>query len=99
MVKYIIFLQQLEAEQFIQQINICMGYPNSTGTERYAIVDVICTQDEITKEWVESGFGVEIKDYILDCLDETQKENIIILDDTIVFCDSLPSNDVVTIEP
>jgi hypothetical protein len=96
MVKYIIFAHPAQADMFIYNINRCMGYPNDTGTETYAYVDVMCAQDEETQEWQEIGWGVEIKDFILDCIDEMQKGYIITLDETICACASLQEQNILS---
>jgi hypothetical protein len=79
MVKYIIFLQKPEAELFIQWINDCMNFPDSSGTETYGYPELICEYDEETGQFWQLGWGVEILDSILDCLTEQQKSDILIL--------------------
>ncbi len=86
MVKYIIFLQKPEAEQFIQQINSCMGYPNDSGTITYANPDLMCEYDEQTGETWEMGWGVEILDDIIPCMTEQQQSDILILPANINSC-------------
>jgi hypothetical protein len=79
MVKYIIFLQKPEAELFIQWINDCMNYPDSSGTETYAFPDLMCEYDEATGQSWQIGWGVQILDSIMDCLSEQQIADILIL--------------------
>lgn len=79
MVKYIIFLQKTEAELFIQWINDCMNYPDSSGTETYGFPDLMCEYDEFTGESWQMGWGVQILDSIMDCLTEQQIADILIL--------------------
>jgi hypothetical protein len=86
MVKYIIFLQEPEAQAFIQQINTCKGYPNSSGTETYAYPDLMCEYDEQTNQTWPLGWGVEILDSITDCLTEQQIADILILPANINAC-------------
>jgi hypothetical protein len=78
MVKYIIFLQKPEAEQFIQQINTCMRYP-SDGTTTYAYPDLMCEYDEQTGQSWQLGWGVEILDFIIPCMTEQQIADTFIL--------------------
>lgn len=78
MVKYIIFLQKPEAEQFIQQINTCMGYP-SDGTTTYAYPDLMCEYDEATGQSWQLGWGVEILDFIIPCMTEQQIADTFVL--------------------
>jgi hypothetical protein len=79
MVKYIIFLQKPEAEQFIQQINTCKGYPDSSGTDTYGFPDLMCEYDEQTGQSWPLGWGVQILDSIIDCMTEQQIADILIL--------------------
>lgn len=79
MVKYIIFLQKPEAELFIQWVNDCMNYPDSSGTETYAFPDLMCEYDEATGQSWQIGWGVQILDSIMDCLTEQQIADILIL--------------------
>lgn len=75
MVNYIIFLQKPEAEDFIQQINTCMGYPNE-NTTTYSEPDLMCEYDESTGSSWNIGWGVQILDYIIPCMTEEQKADI-----------------------
>lgn len=86
MVKYIIFIDKLEADAFIQRINECMGYPNSTGTETYSISQNVCVSDVNTEEISSIGWGVQIRDYINDCLTEEEKTKVLPLPDNVCFC-------------
>jgi hypothetical protein len=86
MVKYIIFLQKPEAEQFIQQIDTCLGYPNDSGTITYAYPDLMCEYDEATGESWQIGWGVELLDDVIPCMTEQQVADILILPANINSC-------------
>lgn len=75
MVNYIVFLQKPEAEDFIQQINTCMGYPDG-NTTTYSEPDLMCEYDFSTGESWNIGWGVQILDYIIPCMTEEQKADI-----------------------
>lgn len=84
--KFIIFLTYNEGVQFIEQINSCMGYP-SDGTITYYTQPVeMCEFDLITGNKILIGFGVPIKDFILDCMSEEQISEILILPSNINTC-------------
>jgi hypothetical protein len=79
MEQYIIFNIQQEAIDLINQINTCMGWPNSQ-TETWMIQpDVICSFDFQTGDKVQIGYGIIINDTIYNCLTEIQKTEVFVL--------------------
>lgn len=86
MVNYLIFLYEQEAIDFITQINNCMGYPKDGTLTYYGLPDVMCEYDSITGDSLQIGYGIQIKDFIFDCLTTEQKSNIMILPDNINTC-------------
>lgn len=88
MVKYLIFLEEQEAVDFVEQINTCMGYPATGTTTYWGIPDVMCEYDELTGETLQIGYGIIIKDFILGCLTQQQLDDILILPANINCCES-----------
>lgn len=86
MVKYLIFLQEQEAIDFVDQVNTCMGYPSTGTTTYYGSPDLMCEYDELTNQKQEIGYGIMIKDFILDCLTQQQLDDILILPANINCC-------------
>lgn len=86
MVNYLIFLYEYEAVNLIQQIDSCMGYPQTGTTTYYGQPDLMCEYDSETNTKQEIGFGIQIKDFVYNCLTEEQKSNIIILPNNINTC-------------
>lgn len=86
MVKYIIFLEENEAYDLIDKINICKGWP-SNGTITYLNApDFMCEFDLSNGNKIEIGYGIEIKDFVMDCLNEEEISEIMILPSNINTC-------------
>jgi hypothetical protein len=84
--QYILFINEQDAMDFNQQINDCMGWP-SDGTDTWMIApDNLCEFDLTTGEKLNIGYGIVIKDRIIDCLTEAQKREILILPSNINDC-------------
>jgi hypothetical protein len=90
-VKYIIYIEKTEAEDLIERINQCLGFPNDSGTITYSSVDNMCEYDSENDETVNLGWGVQILDYALECLTEEEKGNVFILPDNINTCAAFKS--------
>lgn len=88
MVKFLIFLYQSEALDFISQINSCLGLPSGGTTTYWGEPVLMCEYDEQTGDKLEIGYGIPIEDLILDCMTEEQISDIIILPNNINACDS-----------
>ena len=84
--KYIIFLNQQEATDLIVQINSCMGFPKEGTNTWQDTPDFMCEFDLTTGDKTSIGYGVIIKDEILDCLTEQQKSEVLILPSNINTC-------------
>lgn len=77
--EYIIFLQEQEAIDLINQINTCMGWPND-GTNTWMVTpDSMCEFDLQTGDKLSIGYGIIIKDRIYNCLTEEQKLEVFVL--------------------
>lgn len=84
---YILFTTSEEAMTFNQQINDCMGWPDGQGTNTWVeIPDDMCEFDLTTGDKISIGYGIVIKDRIIDCLTEAQKREILILPSNINTC-------------
>lgn len=84
--QYIIFINEQEAIDLINQINTCMGYP-SDGTITWQVSpDDMCEFDLATGEKLPIGYGVIIKDRIIDCLTEEQLTEVFTLPSNINTC-------------
>lgn len=86
--EYIIYSTITPASQLISQINQCMGFPTADGLTQTWMVspDAICEFNLETGEKTQIGEGVIIKDEILSCLTDTQKQEIISLQGNINLC-------------
>jgi hypothetical protein len=72
----------------ISQIDSCKGFPTPDGlTKTWQLTpSPICEFNLETGEKTQIGYGVVIKDEILDCLTEVQKQEIILLQGNINLC-------------
>jgi hypothetical protein len=91
--EYIIFIQEQDAIDLINQINICMGWPSDGTITWQETPDLMCEFDLNTGQKIEIGYGVIIKDRIVNCLTELQKSEILILPSNINTCVYNPVND------
>lgn len=90
MVEYIIFLQEQEALDLIQKIDTCMGWP-SDGTNTWQDgADIMCEFDLATGDKQNIGYGVMIKDQIIDCLSEEELSEVFTLPSNINTCSWVP---------
>ena len=86
MVNYIIYPDIQGANNLINQINICKGWP-SDGTNTWMTEpDWMCEFDLQSGEKTSIGYGVIIKDVIMDCLTEQQKSEVFSLPSNINTC-------------
>jgi hypothetical protein len=86
-IQYLIFINEYEAVDMINQINTCMGWPDGEGTITWMIdPDYMCEFDLTTGQKLPIGYGIEITDRIIDCLTPTQKREILILPSNINTC-------------
>ena len=91
--KYIILINEQDAIDLIQQINICMGWPSDGTITWQDGPDVMCEFDLSTGEKILIGYGIEIQDRILHCLTEEQLSEVFILPSNINTCVYNPLND------
>lgn len=84
--KYIIFLNQQEATNLIAQINTCKGFPSGGTITWQDSPDFMCEFDLTTGDKTSIGYGVIIKDDIMDCLTEQQKSEVLVLPSNINTC-------------
>lgn len=91
--EYIVYVDSQNAENLISQINQCKGFPTSDGltTTWMSSPNTICEFNLETGEKSQIGYGVVIKDEILSCLNETQKQEIITLQGNINLCSWVPT--------
>jgi hypothetical protein len=86
-IQYLIFINDYEAVDLINQINTCMSWPDDQGTITWMInPDAMCEFDLQTGQKLPIGYGVEITDRIIDCLTPAQKKEILILPSNINTC-------------
>ncbi len=86
MVKYIIYPDVTSATDLINQINTCMGWP-SDGTNTWMIEpDWMCDFDLQTGDKTSIGYGVGIKDRIIECLTPEQLSEVFELPSNINTC-------------
>ena len=85
--QYIIFINEQEAIDLINQINTCKGWPDNQGNITWMIQpDSMCEFDLTTGDKLAIGYGVIIDDRIIDCLTEIQKTEILTLPSNINTC-------------
>lgn len=91
--EYIIFINEQEAIDLINQINTCMGWPDGNGTITWQVLpDNMCEFDLTTGDKLPIGYGVIIQDRIIDCLTEEQKGEVFVLPSNINTCVWNPTN-------
>lgn len=87
MVEYIIYLEEQEAIDFINRINLCMGWPDEEGTITWMTEpDLMCEFDLQTGNKINIGYGVIIKERIIDCLSEEELSEVFTLPSNINTC-------------
>ena len=84
--KYIIFPFIEEANNLINQINTCMGWPSNGTITWQDTPDAMCEFNLSTGEKLPIGYGVIIKDQIMNCLTEEQKTEVFELPSNINTC-------------
>jgi hypothetical protein len=72
---------ELEANELIGQINLCLGLPNNIGTLTWANPIHFCYSGNTEYGWV-----VVIQEQCLDCLTNTQKLQIVELPTEVIVC-------------
>ena len=90
--QYIIFINELEAIDLINQINTCMGWPNDGTITWQVSPDNMCEFDLTTGDKLPIGYGVIIKDRIIDCLTEEQLTEVFTLPSNINTCIFTPKS-------
>jgi len=91
-IQYIIFIDEQEAIDLINQINTCKGWP-SDGTDTWMTrPDQMCEFNLETGDKISIGSGVIIQDRILDCLTEEQKSEVFVIPSNINTCSWNPIN-------
>ncbi len=90
--EYIVYASSNSAEQLINEINQCKGWPSEDGFTLtwMANPNTICEFNLETGEQTQIGYGVVIKDEIIECLTEAQKLEIITLEGNINLCSWIP---------
>lgn len=91
--EYIIFINEQEAIDLINQINICMGWPGDGTITWQDTPDLMCEFDLATGDKIQIGYGVIIKDRIIDCLTEEQLTEVFTIPSNINTCMYNPLND------
>jgi hypothetical protein len=86
MVKYIIFLEEQEASTLISRINTCMGFPNDIAQTWQIAPDSMCEFDLETGNKLPIGYGVLIKDRIIDCLTTEEQSEVFEIPSNINTC-------------
>lgn len=86
MVNYIILINEQDAKDLITRINTCMGYPSDGTTTYMTSPDVMCEFDLETGQKQNIGYGILIKDSILDCLSIDEKGEVFTLPSNINTC-------------
>jgi hypothetical protein len=84
--EYIIFIDEQEAVDLINQINTCMGWPNDDTISWMSSPDNMCEFDLQTGNKLPIGYGIVIKDRILGCLTEEQKGEVFVIPSNINTC-------------
>jgi hypothetical protein len=89
-VSYIIFLEEQEAIDLIDQINLCKGWP-SEGTNTWMVEpDIMCEFDLQTGDKINIGYGIFINGRVYDCLNSEQKTEVFDLPSNINTCEWEP---------
>jgi hypothetical protein len=84
--EYIILVNEQEANDLINQINTCMGWP-SDGTNTWMVSpDSMCEFNLQTGNKLPIGYGIIIKDRIVGCLTEEQKGEVFVIPSNINTC-------------
>jgi hypothetical protein len=84
--KYIIFPSIEEGNNLINQINTCMGWPDNTTSTWMEQPDWMCEFDLNNGEKTSIGYGVIIKDQIMNCLTPQQQTEVFDIPSNINTC-------------
>jgi hypothetical protein len=84
--QYIIFINEQEAIDLINQINTCMGWPGDGTITWQLSPDNMCEFDLTTGDKLPIGYGVIIQDRIYNCLTEEQKGEVFVIPSNINTC-------------
>jgi hypothetical protein len=90
--EYIIFIQEQDAIDLIEQINVCMGWPSDGTITWQDGPDIMCEFDLNTGDKIQIGYGIEIQDRIKNCLNTQQISEVFILPSNINTCVYNPLN-------
>jgi hypothetical protein len=74
---------ELEANELIGQINLCLNLPTADGLTLTWGYPIKYCSDSGATEW---GYSVLIKDDCMDCLTDAQKREILILPEDLNIC-------------
>lgn len=90
--QYIIDINYFDAKNIISQINNCKGFPTPDGLTQTWMIEPqnICEFNFENNTKQQIGYGVIIKDEIMDCLTTEQKAEIITLSGNIQLCSYIP---------
>jgi hypothetical protein len=84
--EYIIFINEQEAIDLINQINTCMGWPSDGTTTWMENPNPMCEFDLQTGDKISIGYGIIITDRVIDCLNPTQLSEVFSLPSNINTC-------------
>jgi hypothetical protein len=84
--EYIIFIQEQDAIDLIEQINMCMGWPNDGTITWQDVPDIMCEFDLNTGDKIQIGYGIEIEDRIKNCLTPQQLSEVFTIPSNINTC-------------
>lgn len=87
---FIIFPDLSSAQNLNIQINSCMGYPNANTQTWMPEPYLMCEYNLETYEKISIGYGIIIKDEILNCLTPQQLQEVFVLPANINTCSQEP---------
>ena len=90
--EYIILINEQDAIDLINKINICMGLPSNGTITWQDEPDVMCEFDLNTGDKIHIGYGVEIQDRIKNCLTNEELSEVFIIPSNINTCVYNPIN-------
>lgn len=90
--QYIININYFDARNLITEINTCKGFPTSDGLTQTWMIEPqnICEFNFENNTKQQIGYGVIVKDEILNCLTQEQKNEIFTLSGNIQLCSYIP---------
>ena len=91
-IQYIIYINEQDAIDLINQINTCMGWPDDKGNITWEETpDDMCEFDLTTGQKINIGYGVMITNQIINCLTPIQQSEILTLPSNINTCSWQPT--------